>query len=215
MKPYYQDEWVTIYHGDCREILPQLPKVDLLLTDPVWPNADAGLEGQDRAAELLAETLQLLPVGVKRLAIHIGCDTDPRFLAAVPLKYEFFRVCWLRYIQPHYKGRLLYNSDIVYLFGEPPKPTERQFLIPGYTEDTSSDGKQSDHPCPRKIWHTKWLVKWWSELGETILDPFLGSGTTAVAAKTLNRRCIGIEIEEKYCKIAADRCSQDVMKLDI
>ena len=51
--------------------------------------------------------------------------------------------------------------------------------------------------------------------GETILDPFLGSGTTAYCAKKLNRKCIGIEIEEKYCEIAAKRCSQSVMRLEI
>ena len=48
-----------------------------------------------------------------------------------------------------------------------------------------------------------------------ILDPFLGSGTTAYCAKKLNRKCIGIEISEKYCEIAAKRCSQSVMKLEI
>ncbi|GAG52137.1 unnamed protein product, partial [marine sediment metagenome] len=152
---------------------------------------------------------------VKRLAIHLGCDTDPRFLSVVPFKYPFFRVCWLRYIRPHYKGRLLYNSDIAYLFGTAPKPAAGQFLIPGYMEDTSSDGKQAEHPCPRKKAHVEWLVKWWSEIGEVILDPFLGSGTTAFCAKKLNRKCIGIEIEEKYCEISANRCRQMVMNLRV
>jgi len=55
----------------------------------------------------------------------------------------------------------------------------------------------------------------WSNPGDLILDPFLGSGTTAYCAKKLNRHCIGIEIEEKYCEIAAKRCSQSVMELRI
>jgi len=189
-----------------------LPKVDLVLTDPVWPNAAAEITGRSGPEELMHGMFAVLP-DVKRLAIHLGCDSDPRFLTTVPLKYEFFRVCWLRYIRAHYKGRLLYNSDIAYLFGVPPKPAAGQFLIPGYMEDTSSDGKQADHPCPRKKGHVEWLVKWWSESGEIILDPFLGSGTTAYCAKKLNRKCIGIEIEEKYCEIAAKRCSQSVMVL--
>ncbi len=55
----------------------------------------------------------------------------------------------------------------------------------------------------------------WSNVGDTILDPFLGSGTTAYCAKKLNRHCIGIEIEEKYCEIAAKRCSQGVFNLEL
>jgi site-specific DNA-methyltransferase (adenine-specific) len=55
----------------------------------------------------------------------------------------------------------------------------------------------------------------WSNPSDLVLDPFLGSGTTAVAAKILGRKCVGIEISEKYCEIAARRCSQSVMQLDI
>jgi len=213
MNAYYQDKWVTIYHGDCREILPRLDVIpDMLSTDPVWPNASADLPGRDNPTKLISGMFQVLPP-VKRIALHLGVDSDPRFLTTVPTQYEFFRVCWLRYIRAHYKGRLLYNSDIAYLFGTPPAPCDGQFLIPGYTEDTSSDGKQSAHPCPRKLWHVKWLVKWWSSPKELILDPFVGSGTTCVAAKELNRYSIGIEIEEKYCEIAAKRCCQEVMEL--
>ena len=58
MKPYYDCDGITIYHGDCREVLPQLPDADAIITDPVWLNAGAlaHLAGADRAQELLAET---------------------------------------------------------------------------------------------------------------------------------------------------------------
>ena len=207
MKPYYEHAGITIYHGDCREILPQLGPVESVITDPVWPNASVF----DVEPESLMRDMCDCLSGSERIAVQLGCDSDPRFLAAVSERWQFFRVCWLRYISPHYKGRLLYNSDVAYMFGSPPRPSEGQHLIPGYTEDNSSNGKQADHPCPRKIWHVTWLVKWWSAEGETILDPFMGSGTTLRAAKDLGRKAIGIEIEEKYCEIAAKRLQQEVL----
>ena len=75
----------------------------------------------------------------------------------------------------------------------------------------SQNYEVGNHPCPK-------LAEFWILLiakdVEIVLDPFLGSGTTAYCAKKLGRKCIGIEIEEKYCEIAARRCSQSVMRLE-
>ncbi len=71
------------------------------------------------------------------------------------------------------------------------------------------------HPTVKPLKLMSYLITLGSRVGDIVLDPFLGSGTTAVACKQLNRKCIGIEIEEKYCEIAAKRCSQSVMRLDI
>jgi modification methylase len=68
------------------------------------------------------------------------------------------------------------------------------------------------HPTPRRLQHVKWLVHQFSD--DQVMDPFMGSGTTAVAAKLLNRHFIGIEIAEKYCNATAERCSNiNVMNL--
>lgn len=209
MTPYYEHAGITIYHGDCREILMRIRGYDSVITDPVWPNAKVELAGWEDPVTLLKEAAELL--FCDRLAIQLGCDSDPRMLAELEAKWRFFRVCWLEVVRPHYKGRLMYGSDVAYLFGTPPASRKGSHVIPGRFIDADSSGKQSDHPCPRKINHVAWLVRWWSEPKDVVLDPFMGSGTTLVAAKNLGRRAIGIEIEERYCEMAATRLSQEVM----
>jgi site-specific DNA-methyltransferase (adenine-specific)/modification methylase len=213
VRPYFDDGQCVIYHGDCREILPSL-SADVLITDPVWPNAKAMIEGRRDPWGLLADVLGLAPVGVVRLAVQLGCDTDPRFLSAVPDRWEFFRLCWLDVSRPNYKGRLLDGATPAYFFGPPPPARPGAHVIPGMFRDSSSDGKWPGHPCPRKLGHLRWIVKWWATAGDTILDPFLGSGTTLHAAKILGHQAIGIEIEERYCEIAARRLSQQVLPLE-
>jgi site-specific DNA-methyltransferase (adenine-specific) len=227
LKPYYKDNYVTIYHGDCREILPQL-ELETVITDPVWPNAAVKMQGQENPSELFREMCLALP-RAERLVVHLGCDSDPRFLSSVPSSWPFLRICNLDYARPHYKGRILYGGDIAYVFGIPPAAREGRFLMPGRCIATRSDKQflrhtknnhkrieaalAMPHPTPRRLDHLTWLVNWFSN--NSVCDPFLGSGTTAVAAKYLNRKCIGIEIEEKYCEIAANRCRQSVMELNI
>lgn len=164
MKPYYEHAGITIYHGDCRAVLPSLEPIDTVLTDPVWPNSSPHLVGWERPGPLMSEMCHVLP-RTKRLIVHLGCDSDPRFLSAVPESFPFLRLCWLRYACPTRKGRCLYGADVAHVFAE-----------------------------------------------GIILDPFAGSGTTLVAAKMNGLPAIGIEIEEKYCEIAAKRLSQEVLE---
>ena len=228
-KPYYQDTWVTIYHGDCREILPELEALETVITDPVWPGTVVDLDGSQDPAGLFSDMCRALPPA-ERLIVHLGCDTDPRFLRGIPSSWNFLRVCNLDYTIPHYKGRILYTGDIAYVFGRPPAYISGRQLITGGCRSSVLDrqnmrhtGKHRRrtmahspedglvHPTPRRLEHVKWLV---SQLSDNqVVDPFMGSGTTAVAAKYLNRQFIGIEIKEEYCEVAAKRCSQSVMKL--
>lgn len=208
MTPYYADDLVTIYHGDCRDILPSLAAAEALVTDPVWPNASVPLVGADDPYGLLVGMWDSIPVLPQRAAIQLGCDTDPRFLTAVPDALSFFRVAWLEYVRISYKGRLLNTSDVAYLFGAPPRSKKGAHIIPGRYIDTASDGKFKGHPCPRKLGHVQWIVNWWTEETDVIVDPFMGSGTTLRAAKDCGRRAVGIEVEEAYCEIAAKRMGQ-------
>ena len=212
MKPYYQSDNVVIYHADCREILPDLPRVGSVITDPVWPNASPDLIGAENPYGLLASSAALWKC--TRAAVHLGTDSDPRILRAVPDKLAFFRVVSLDYAHVSFKGRLIYAGDVAYLFGEPPPAATGHMIIGGQVWDRSRGSKENSHPTPRKINHVKWLVSRWSAPTDTVLDPFMGSGTTIEASVYLGRSAIGIEVDERYCELAARRLDQQVLPLD-
>lgn len=233
MQPYYTDKQVTIYCGDCREILPQLEALESVITDPIWPNTDVRFtQVLGEPYQLFAEMCEALPSATQRLVVQLGCDSDPRFLAGIPSSWPFLRVCWLDYARPSYKGRLLYTGDVAYAFGSPPAYIPGRQVMSGMCRSTKSDKLferhtagnrhrrmftgaddveyELPHPCPRRLQHVQWLVYQFSD--QQVCDPFMGSGTTAVAAKNLGRRFIGIEINEQYCALAVNRCRQEVMQ---
>lgn len=183
-----------------------------MITDPVWPNCERVFPGVD-AVETFRPAAEWAARGTRRLIVILGVDVDPRFLAAIPPDLEFYRVCWLRYVRPGYRGTLLRGADIAYVFGERylcgtarvhPGETTAQF-------DPATPWR--DHPCPRNTGHMRWLVASYTRPDDIIVDPFAGSGTTLLAAREHGRRAIGIEIEEKYCELAAKRLSQEVLAL--
>lgn len=205
MRPYYERDGVVLYHGDAREILPLLAPVAALITDPVWPNCPPGLlAGSDDPHGLLVQTLAALPQMPRRLVLVLRYDSDPRFLTAVPSALPFFRVQVLPYVIPGYNGRKLGGEEFAYSFGSPVASAVGHRVIPGNAPKAPTHAS-AGHPCARSLVHMQWLVSWWSDAGETILDPFAGSGTTLLAALHCGRRCIGVEIDERYCALAAAR----------
>lgn len=193
----------TLYLGDCLEILPTLPKVDAVITDPVWPNCPAGLiAGSENPKGLFDQFCAA--VDCVRMVIVMRHDSDPRFLQNVRL--PFFRVQILPYVMPGYIGRKLGGDEMAYSFGEPIPSAPGRRLIPGYAPKVQPDGRVANgHPCSRSVSHFHWLVGWWSLSNEVVCDPFMGSGTTGVACMNLGRKFIGIEIESKYFDIACRR----------
>lgn len=208
MRPYYEHAGITIYHGDAREIVLDIGSLGSIITDPVWPDCGHIFPGIDAHA-LLHQVLRT--ASAERIALHLGCNTDPRFLTAVPDWWKFFRAAHLEIVAVGKCGRLLRTGDTAYLFGEPPASRPGSRVIPGRMIDSCSVTSKNGHPCPRRIAHAAWLVKWWSEPNGQVVDPFCGSGTTLEAAKRLGRTAIGIDIEEKYCEMAAERLAQEVM----
>lgn len=212
-KPYYVRDGITIYHGDARTVLPNLASADVIITDPVWPNAVPSLAGADDPYGLFAEVARSFPRIARRLVVHLGCDSDPRFLQAVPPELPFFRACWLEYARPHYKGRVLYTNDVAYVFGDPPPSRPGARVLPGRMIQTDSTPHVPGHPCPRRYQHVRWLVSWFAR--GLVIDPFMGSGTTLVAAKHLGLPAIGIEVCEEYCRSAVERLQQSVLPLEV
>ena len=99
---------------------------------------------------------------------------------------------------------------MAYAFGEWPISGEGRHVIPGEVSATSIPGRRQEHPAARNEDHVVWLTKWWTYPGETILDPFCGSGTTLVAAYQLGRKAIGIEMEEQWCEATARRLEREM-----
>ena len=202
---------VRVIQGDCRELLLKVGNFDALITDPVWPNVPEGyLAGWERPEALLREALNLTPASVKRVVIILRSDSDPRFLRAVPERWPFVCTQAMAYAVPMYLGRVLGGTELAYCFGEPVPSREGRRVIPMWSPKAQpSNSKANGHPCSRALAHMDWLVSWWSDPGETVVDPFCGSGTIPLAAHRQQRNGIGIEIEPAYVAIAEQRIAQD------
>ena len=208
IEPYFQDDSVTIYHGDCRTILPELPKVDLVLTDPPYGiNLDTTnnkyLNGICRnSVQGDAEPFDPAPLLIfDRLVIWGGnC-----FASRLPDYFGW--LCWVKTVRD---GAKIRQADMELAWTNFVKRSRAlQHLWIGAYRDSES-GQQSLHPTQKPVALMAWCITIADEYGraEIIPDPFMGSGTTLVAARSLNRKSIGIEIEERYCKIAVERLRQ-------
>jgi hypothetical protein len=203
----------TVVHGDARELArafePARPTV--LITDPVWPNRAASIFPGIDAPTLLRQVLEELVGKVSHVVLHVGCATDPRFAAAVPAHWPYWRTCWLRYEVPTRRGTVLIGSDVAWVFG-PERYPEGTRIVPGECNALGRRGRgRTKHPCPRSLDHARWLVRWFSLPGECVLDTFCGSGTTLEAAREHGRDALGWDIEPEFCELSEGRLSQGVM----
>ena len=215
MKPYYEHAGVTIYHGDCRELLPNLEPVDLVATDPPY-NAGKDYDGYSDAlpdCEYEA-SMRIVVEEATRLAPNQAW-VAPRYRLAfwLSLLPKAHLVVIRRGAMGPYRGSGWSDQfeialavgktnrvsvdlwDDIRLKGEGYFFREETYGHPGYT--------------PEPI--LKRFITLLSPEGGTVVDPFGGTGTTARAAKDLGRKCILIEQSERYCEIAAKRLSQEVL----
>lgn len=204
LTPYYQDEYAVIYHGDCREVLPRLAgqQFDLILTDPPYgigfaaqPTKWQRLAGQKPEnwddATSVDLVLSLLEKG--RKVIVWGGNYYP-----LPLSRG-----WLTWFKPDAPP----SMASVELAWTNQNQNARQISH----SISATNGERVGHPTQKPLAVIKWSIKQMGITSGCVLDPFMGSGTTLVAAKQLGLKSIGIELEEKYCAIAAERLRQRVL----
>ena len=204
-----------LYLADARNV--QLELTDYaIITDPVWPNVPPDMFDIDTSPRDLLATVLEKHTAATRCVVVVRLDSDPRFLTAVPESWPFFRVCNLPYIMPGYLGRKLGGIEYAYTFGQPVKSAEGRRVIPGEAPKVNSDyAAKGKHPCPRNTDHMRWLINWFSDEHETIFDPFMGSGTTGVAAVERGRKFVGIEQNQDYFDLACERIAQAQQQLKL
>lgn len=209
----------TLYLGDCRELLAEAGKVDVVVTDPVWPNAPAdSIAGSDDPYGLWRSAMAKTVIWNEpsRVVAVMRCDSDPRFLIYVHDQLRFFRTILLPYAMPGYIGRVLGGDEIAYCFGEPVKSAPGRRVIPGRGPTAQpNDRPANGHPMSRAQVHFDWLIEWCTDAGESVIDPFMGSGTTGVACVKHGRKFVGIEVEPKYFDIACRRIEDAHRQADL
>lgn len=204
----------TLYLGDCREILPTLPKVDAVITDPPYGVNYSGSATRHSSPDGFGyESFEDTPENVRQNIV-------PRFVEALSIAKRGAVTpginCSRFYPKPQAEGVIWYPSGAntgpwgfithqpIFYYGKCPFLANSQGRRPTGFQSTEP-AEKNGHPCPKPINQMAWIVNRASRTGELVLDPFMGSGTTGVACANLGREFIGIEIEPKYFDIACRR----------
>lgn len=203
MTPYYEGAGVTIYHGDCREVLWNV-EADIAVTDPPY---GIGKARWDKALPI--DALELMAFRTQAAAIFPGVWNIGRMPQRIgPQEYAWTLCAHLTNGMTrgaagfgNWIPCMLYSRTGVSMY----RPAgDAKDLVVGTEE-------KPDHPSPKPYRVMTWVI---SRVPDgSIIDPFMGSGTTLAAAKQLGRRAIGIEVDERYCEMAATRLGQEVLNL--
>jgi DNA modification methylase len=215
--PYYEHAGITIYHGDALSVLATVPaeSCDAVITDPPY-----GTRRKQRDEWMVGEFADVLPLALPefhRIAARDGAlylfmawrrMADGIIRASVYFPIQNFIVwdkgrhsgLWTAYAwQFHWEG--------VYYGIKGPRPIRK------YLPDVVRDSEAPRAPMQKPVGLIRTLLEASTDAGQTVIDPFAGTGSTLLAAQQTGRKAIGIEIEERYCEIAAKRLSQEVLAL--
>lgn len=225
VRPYYEQDGIVIYHGDCREILPVLQQVDHVIADPPYEE-EAHVKRrrvEKTSGELYYEPVDFDPIDeptralvgqeLARLAsgwILVFCQVEAamkwRTVLEPPARYMRTQIWYKVDAPPQFTGDRpgMGYECIVTCFAKRGRPRWNGGGRLGvYSYPTNKGG--TGHLTEKPLLLMQELITLFTNPGETILDPFMGSGTTLVAAQSLGRKAIGIEIDERWCDAAAKR----------
>jgi DNA modification methylase len=232
MQPYYEAKGITIFHGDCREVLAGLSEpVQLVLTDPPYGMAFGGFRGVDMnvSADGARQGIRL----VRQAMFEMRGILDPK---GVHLYMFCHWESWPDFydaLSPYLpiKNALIWHKDrggmgdveaeyardyevILYAASNRRALQGRRdgAVIKGFPPEGNT--KTRDHPTQKPDGLLRYLIGKSTAVGDLVLDPFMGAGSALRSEKQMGRRAIGIEIEERYCEIAARRLSQEVLDLE-
>ena len=215
MRPYYDEDGVKIFHGDCREILPELEAscATMFFTDPPYPEEFSWCWGV-----LFGEAARVLTPGGHVFSLCGHYQLPLVLNSGIDAGLRYWWIC----IQRNQTSPPLFGKGVLATF----KPCVWFRKNGGGKIDRQTPGLLFDDlNIAGTVAETKRFHDWGQPLvfgpalkftrrADLIVDPFMGSGTALVMAKKIGRRAIGIEIEERYCEIAAERLSQRVLPLE-
>ncbi len=212
MKPYFDDGTITIYHGDCAVIAPQLGTFDLLCTDPPYGIGEA--RGKNKSRSKLARSKDYgvdawddVPptadlIDALRSHARWQCIFGGNYFVLPPSS------CWLVWDKENGENDF---ADCELAWTNYTRAVRRKRHM--WHGMLRKDNEEREHPTQKPLAVMSWAISLCPERPTTVIDPFMGSGTTLRACKDLGIRCVGVEREEKYCEIAARRLSQQTLAL--
>lgn len=228
MKPYYQDDCVTIYHGDCREILPSLGPVDAVITDPPylgargasWETSHGALHipykpaTKELLAALVSESIRILRNGWFVAFQDYPGMLEMRVLLRDPqIRLLYAPAVWCKpqgAFAPNGSANSICKS-VDFITVARTGDAMRTHRAGHYVSKPYKPQAEIKRTGGKPLGLMRAILGDYTREGSLVLDPFMGAGTTLLAAKNLRRTAIGIEIEEKWCEEAAERLRQEVL----
>jgi site-specific DNA-methyltransferase (adenine-specific) len=201
MKPYHETEHGVLYHGDCLDILPTLAdkSVDLVLTDPPY-GIGYDYESYDDSRENTVMLIENMIAQAKRIAVRTAMFIDVGSMFDMPK--PDWTLCWFSPSRPN-RSPFGFSTWTPILFYGKDKRINGGQAPDGFMITSLTRAPKSIHTCPKPLEPVNWLLHRYTDELNTVVDPFGGTGTTAISCIKYNRKYILIEKEEKYCEIIA------------